>query len=66
MTGALDANTLTDYISYARKTYARLNDEAAELVEEYVDMHGWKWAADHHGGRGSSVARRLASRWRRR
>ena len=39
-TGALDANTLTDYISYARKTYAPvLNDEAAEmLVEGYVDM----------------------------
>ena len=40
VTGALDANTLTDYISYARKTYAPvLNDEAAELlVEGYVDM----------------------------
>ena len=39
-TGALDASTLTDYISYARKTYAPvLNDEAAEmLVEGYVDM----------------------------
>ena len=40
VTGALDANTLTDYISYARKMYAPvLNDEAAEmLVEGYVDM----------------------------
>jgi DNA replication licensing factor MCM4 len=39
-TGALDATTLTDYISYARKTYTPvLNDEAAEmLVEGYVDM----------------------------
>tara|TARA_B110000977_G_scaffold132451_1_gene168700 strand:+ start:70232 stop:71884 length:1653 start_codon:yes stop_codon:yes gene_type:complete len=40
VTGALDATTLTDYISYARKTYTPiLNDEAAEmLVEGYVDM----------------------------
>ena len=40
VTGALDAATLTEYISYARAKYHPvLNDEAAEmLVEGYVDM----------------------------
>jgi DNA replication licensing factor MCM4 len=40
VTGALDAATLTEYISYARSKYHPvLSDEAAEhLVEGYVDM----------------------------
>ena len=40
VTGALDAATLTEYISYARQRYQPvLDDEAAEmLVEGYVDM----------------------------
>ena len=40
VTGALDAATLTEYISYARaKYFPILSDEAAEmLVEGYVDM----------------------------
>ena len=53
MTGALDAATLTEYISYARTKYMPvLSDEAAEmLVEGYVDMRrmGGSRKVGHHG-----------------
>jgi len=53
VTGALDAATLTEFISYARTKYMPvLSDEAAEmLVEGYVDMRrmGGSRKAGRHG-----------------